>query len=77
MTPIIEEVADKLGDSVTVGKIDATLATVTANDFGVKSYPTIKYYKDGRYGDYEGNKSYAGIAHFISRIQGALTVNTE
>ena len=71
MGPIMEEIAIHQGGNVTVVKVDATQATVTAAEFGVKTYPTIKYYKDSRFGDYEGNKSFAALDGFVSRMHGS------
>jgi thiol-disulfide isomerase/thioredoxin len=70
MTPIMEEIAAQHPNAVTVAKIDATAATETASEFKIKTYPTIKYYKNGRFGSYEGNKSFDGLDSFIVRMHG-------
>lgn len=72
MTPIIEEIAERHDNSITVAKIDATIATETASEFRISTYPTIKYYKDGRFGSYEGNKSFDDLDNFILKMHGKL-----
>jgi len=45
--PIIDEVAEDLGEKAVVGKINTEEAPETSNRYGVMSIPTIILFKDG------------------------------
>lgn len=47
LSPIVEQVADELAGSVTVGKVDVDDSPVTAGKFGVRSVPTVMVFKGG------------------------------
>ena len=47
MSPIIDEIAEELGDSVKVGKIDTDENLELAQKFGIMSIPTIMILKNG------------------------------
>ncbi len=47
MSPIIDEIAEELGDSVKVGKIDTDENLELAQKFGIMSIPTIMIFKNG------------------------------
>ena len=46
--PIIEELAETIGDQAAVGKLDTEQAAATAGQYGVMSIPTLIIFKDGR-----------------------------
>jgi thioredoxin 1 len=46
--PIIEEVADEMGDNVVVGKLDVDENQNTAMKFNVMSIPTVMIFKGGK-----------------------------
>ena len=46
--PIVEEVAEAMGDRATVAKVDVESAQALAEKFGVMSIPTIVIFKDGQ-----------------------------
>lgn len=48
MSPIIDEIAEELGDSVKVGKIDTDENLELAQKVGIMSIPTIMILKNGR-----------------------------
>lgn len=39
--PIIEQLADEMGDKVTIGKLDVDANPKTAQSFGIMSIPTL------------------------------------
>ena len=47
MSPIIDKVAEELGDSVKVGKVNSDDNMELAVEYGIMSIPTIMFFKDG------------------------------
>lgn len=48
MSPILEEVKHKLGDSATIVKIDVDKSPGTASSFQVQGVPTLILFKQGK-----------------------------
>lgn len=46
--PIIEQLADEMGDKVMIGKLDVDANPKTAQSFGIMSIPTLLIKKDGQ-----------------------------
>lgn len=46
--PVIEEVADEMGDTVVVGKLDVDENQKVAMQFSVMSIPTVMIFKGGK-----------------------------
>jgi thioredoxin 1 len=52
VSPIVDQLADDYGDrGVTVGKVDVDTNPATSARFGVRSIPSILFFKDGRHVD--------------------------
>lgn len=47
-TPILEKVADKIGDKAVIAKVNVDEAPTLAAQFGVRSIPTLILFKDGQ-----------------------------
>jgi thioredoxin 1 len=47
ISPILEELSGKLGDSVTIAKVNVDDNPETADRYEVMSIPTLKLFKDG------------------------------
>jgi thioredoxin 1 len=47
MPPILKEVKDKLGESVTILKIDIDRNPAVASAYGIQSVPTLMVFRDG------------------------------
>ncbi|GAB2690805.1 thioredoxin [Paenibacillus thermoaerophilus] len=47
ISPILDELSEKLGDAATIAKINVDENPETAGRFGVMSIPTLKLFKDG------------------------------
>ncbi len=45
--PILEQVAAKVGDTVTIAKVNVDVAPHMASQFGIRSIPTLIVFKDG------------------------------
>ena len=43
------------GSSIRLGKVDATEETELAQEYAVRGYPTIKYFKNGKQTEFTGN----------------------
>jgi len=48
MGPILDQLADEVGDKAKVGKINVDENPDTAAKYGVMSIPTLKIFKDGK-----------------------------
>lgn len=47
MAPMLEELADKIGDSARIIKIDIDRNQGAANQYGIRSVPTLIVFKNG------------------------------
>lgn len=47
MPPILKELKDKLGDSVTIVKLDIDKNPAVANAYQIQSVPTLMVFRDG------------------------------
>lgn len=54
------------GSAIRLGKVDATEETDLAQEFGVRGYPTIKFFKGG---EKASPKEYTGEAHAVTCIR--------
>ena len=72
LRPVLDELAQDESPSrpMQVGVMDATAEKTTPGKFGIKSYPTIKYFRDGVYGKYEGPRTIEGFRTFRERMHG-------
>jgi len=48
IAPILEELSAKVGDSLTVAKVNVDDNPEKAGEYGVMSIPTLKVFKDGK-----------------------------
>lgn len=48
MPPILKEVKDKLGESITVLKLDIDRNPAVASAYGIQSVPTLIVFRDGQ-----------------------------
>ncbi|NLB35848.1 MAG: thioredoxin [Clostridiales bacterium] len=48
LAPVIEELADEVGDDVKVCKLDVDSAGSIAADYGIKSIPTVIIFNNGK-----------------------------
>lgn len=47
ISPIIDQVADEIGDAAVVGKVEVDTAQALAAKYGVRSIPFLLFFKDG------------------------------
>ena len=70
LTPVLEEVAGELGDSVSFGKVDIDKNQRVAGSYQVTSVPTIILFKEGKEaGRLVGLRDAQGIKDFINSAQ--------
>ncbi|MDE7073782.1 MAG: thioredoxin [Odoribacter sp.] len=48
MLPIVEEISKEFEGKITVAKVDVDSNQGTASKFGIRSIPTILFFKDGK-----------------------------
>jgi thioredoxin 1 len=46
--PVVERIAEAYGDTAVVGKVDVDMNPETAMKFGIRSIPTLLFFKDGK-----------------------------
>ena len=51
--------------------VDCTVNTKVCADFGVKGYPTLKWFKNGEASDYNGGRTEATIVSYVMKAIGA------
>lgn len=59
------------GSEIRLGKVDATEESELAQEYGVRGYPTIKFFKGG---EKESPKEYSGEWHSYSAVTGNLLI---
>ena len=57
-----------------LAKVDATVATNLATKYGIRGFPTIKFFRNGVPSDYEGGRVSTEIASWVKRKSGPSTV---
>ncbi|KAG0234755.1 hypothetical protein BGW42_006218 [Actinomortierella wolfii] len=75
LAPTYEKVAmDYINEKeVVIAKVDATAEKVVSDKYGIKGYPTIKYFSpDGKVEDYNGGRSEQDFIDFINKRAGTL-----
>ena len=73
MAPDYKKLAERMAeedDGVPVAKVDATIDKELASRFGVKGFPTLKFFKNGQPIDYKGGRTENDIYNFIKKKSG-------
>lgn len=58
------------GLNVVLAKVDATIHKDIAEKFGVKGFPTLKYFRDGEHSEYNGGRTEATIISWLNKKLG-------
>ncbi|KAM8966928.1 protein disulfide-isomerase TMX3 [Pelodytes ibericus] len=75
LEPVWNEVGIEMrtsGSPVRVGKMDATIHSSMASEFGVRGFPTIKLLKGEMAYNYRGPRTKGDIVEFANRVAGPL-----
>lgn len=71
LEPIFHQVSIALRSShVKVGKVDCTRFSAVASEFGVKGFPTIKFFNGENIYTHRGDRSKEDILEFVTRAKG-------
>jgi len=70
LAPTWKKVGEKIGHQLTVGKLDCTEHQSLAQRYGIRGFPTIKFFRNGRAIDFEGSRSEKDILNFVNRASG-------
>jgi thioredoxin 1 len=46
--PVVEEIANEMGDTAVIGKVDVDSEGDLAMEFGIRNIPTLLFFKDGQ-----------------------------
>jgi len=68
LAPHYEEASDKLPEGVKLAEVDATEEPTLATRFGVKGYPTIKWFDNGADSEYDGGRTSDTILQWIDSM---------
>ena len=61
---------DKENSAMKLGKVDATEEKGLQEKFGVKGFPTIKYFKNGKDSEYGGGRTESEIVSWVAKKSG-------
>jgi protein disulfide isomerase len=75
LAPIYEHAAMALQGVMKLGTIDCTVEKRIAQRFGVRGYPTIKFWRDGEARDYRGARDVDSIVRF-ARVMTAPPISS-
>jgi len=61
LEPHWAEAAEKLKGKMKLGALDATVHNVKSSEYGIKGFPTIKFFHNGEVSEYDGGRTAADI----------------
>ena len=68
LAPILEELSEKLGDAVTIAKVNVDDNPQTSAHYGVRGIPTLKLFKNGAdMGTYVGLRPLAELESAVQK----------
>jgi protein disulfide-isomerase A1 len=71
LEPEWKKAATTLQDSaIKIAKVDATEAKNLAQEYGIKGFPTIKYFNKGKVSDYNGGRTEKDIVAWVNKKAG-------
>merc|ERR1711916_248492 len=70
LAPVWDEAATQLLGATSVGKMDCTIHSSICSRYGVRGYPTLKYFNEGVSRDYRGGRSLDALVQYAERMAG-------
>lgn len=61
---------EKQGSSIKLGKVDATIESTLAEEYGVRGYPTLKFFRNGNEIEYNGGRTAEEIINWVNKKTG-------
>jgi protein disulfide-isomerase A1 len=77
LAPEYEKAAQQLSESnasIKLGKVDATIESDLAEKFGIRGYPTLKFFKNGKPVDYTGGRTKDEIVQWVLKKSGPSAI---
>ncbi|XP_025413413.1 protein disulfide-isomerase [Sipha flava] len=77
LAPEYANAAQHLSESelkIKLGKVDATIESELAEKFGIRGYPTLKFFKNGKPIDYSGGRTKDDIIQWVLKKSGPAAV---
>lgn len=75
LAPIYAAVSDEI-DDVVFGELDCTANQETCGRYGVRGYPTVKYFADKRMYSFDKERTEEGIKGYLATMNGPLLVES-
>ena len=75
LAPIYSAVSDEI-DDVVFGELDCTANQATCARYGVRGYPTVKYFADKRTYSFEKERTEEGLKGYLATMNGPLFVES-
>jgi thioredoxin-like negative regulator of GroEL len=69
---VLDNISSAFPTSLNIGKIDATVSKELAAAHEITSFPTIKFFRDGKYGYYSGERKFDELKAFVSKVHGKI-----
>jgi len=61
---------EKQGSAIKLGKVDATIESTLAEEYGVRGYPTLKFFRNGNEIEYNGGRTSEEIVAWVTKKTG-------
>jgi len=74
LAPIWEELATASKGKFNVAKVDCTVEKDVCTDNGVRGYPTVKLFVDGKVHDYQGARTIEAFTSFVEKTKNPAAV---